>query len=372
MNTTSQSEIQKKPLVLIVDDLPDNLQILGNLLKKIECRVAFSTSGQKALEMVKKIDTHLILLDISMPEMDGFDVCRLLKQDPDTVHIPVIFLTASKTDSSDVIDGFRVGAVDYITKPFRESELLSRVKTHLELQKSREIILQKNQEQSELLHILCHDLSNPFNGLDSLFDLYSDEMSISEEILKQIKVSIKNGLATIDLVRTMSIIDEGENTFQPKSLNLLESILESKIILSGKLKEKNIRFDIHVDKSHYVIVEKTSFINSVLNNIFTNAIKFSFPGSAIEINSEQIEDTIVLTIKDAGIGIPTVIINDIFGVGKNIRRKGTEGELGTGFGMLLVKKFMDAYGATVNVVSKEYRDNTSEHGTSIFLHMKIG
>ncbi|MFC1744203.1 PP2C family protein-serine/threonine phosphatase [Candidatus Riflebacteria bacterium] len=125
---------KEKPLILIVDDVPKNLQILGNILKKIDCRIAAATSGTRALSMVEKNPPDLILLDIMMPELDGFEVCRRIRSSKKTAEVPIIFLTA-KTETEDMVKGFEVGAVDYVTKPFIPAELLARVGVFLHIKK---------------------------------------------------------------------------------------------------------------------------------------------------------------------------------------------------------------------------------------------
>lgn len=133
------------PLVLIVDDVPKNLQVLGNILRKKDYNIAAATSGKQALDMVGNINPDLILLDIMMPDLNGYEVCEKLKANPTTKNIPVIFLTA-KTETEDIVKGFNVGAVDYLTKPFESAELLARANTHIELKrardKERELIVQ--------------------------------------------------------------------------------------------------------------------------------------------------------------------------------------------------------------------------------------
>ncbi|MFC2155651.1 response regulator [Acidobacteriota bacterium] len=126
-----------KPLVLIVDDVPKNLQVLGNILRKKDYNIAAATSGKQALDMVEKILPDLILLDIMMPDIDGFQVCEKLKASKRSKDVPVIFLTA-KTGTEDIVKGFEVGAVDYLTKPFNSAELLARAHTHIELKKARD------------------------------------------------------------------------------------------------------------------------------------------------------------------------------------------------------------------------------------------
>lgn len=121
-----------RPMILLVDDNPENLQFMGKVLSKNNYEVGVAQSGQQALNFVKKAQPDLILLDVMMPEMDGFEVCRRLKSQLVTQHIPVIFLTA-KTETEDIIKGFEAGGVDYVTKPAITEELLARIRTHIEV-----------------------------------------------------------------------------------------------------------------------------------------------------------------------------------------------------------------------------------------------
>ena len=125
------------PLILLVDDVPKNIQVLGSILENEECQIAITTDGKQALELIADVLPDLILLDIMMPGMDGYEVCKKIKSDPKTQNIPVIFLTAL-TETKDIVKGFQVGAVDYVTKPFQSTELLARVRTHLDLKKARD------------------------------------------------------------------------------------------------------------------------------------------------------------------------------------------------------------------------------------------
>lgn len=127
------------PNILIVDDNTQNIQVLGSILKKENYDVSVSMNGLDALEFLVNEKPDLILLDVMMPQMNGYEVCRILKKDKMLKKIPVIFITA-KTNAEDVVKGFKVGAIDYITKPFNAEELLARVKTHVELNRSREQI----------------------------------------------------------------------------------------------------------------------------------------------------------------------------------------------------------------------------------------
>lgn len=139
MTAAGNSNSRSRPLILLVDDVPENLQVVGNILQEENLDIAVAASGQEALEFIREDVPDLILLDVMMPGLDGFEVCRRLKTNLMTSSIPVIFLTA-RSETEDVVQGFEVGGVDYVTKPFRPAELRARVKTHLQLRQLKSVL----------------------------------------------------------------------------------------------------------------------------------------------------------------------------------------------------------------------------------------
>ena len=133
------------PKILIIDDIAENIKVVANVLKKNNFNISYAQSGKNGIERAKKVHFDIILLDIMMPEMDGFEVCRLLKTDDKTKNIPIIFLTA-KTDEDSIKKGFEAGGVDFITKPFKTNELLARVNTHIQLKLVQEQLSETNEE----------------------------------------------------------------------------------------------------------------------------------------------------------------------------------------------------------------------------------
>lgn len=151
MTETESQKKERQPTVLIVDDTPRNINLLANVLGREGYLISAATSGKQAFAIIEKVLPDLILLDVMMPEMDGFEVCKRLKASPGTKNIPIIFLTA-KTEPEDIVAGFELGAVDYVTKPLTASVLIARVKTHLELKMIRE-------RQAEMIVSLTEALS---------------------------------------------------------------------------------------------------------------------------------------------------------------------------------------------------------------------
>ena len=144
--------MDNKKSILAVDDIPLNLDLLTDILDPFY-NISATTGGKDALEILEDTTPDLILLDIMMPEMDGYEVCSIIKERKEWEHIPIIFLTA-KNETEDIVRAYDIGAADYLSKPFNPPELLARVKAHLEIKESRDIIQKQNAEQKELLHKL--------------------------------------------------------------------------------------------------------------------------------------------------------------------------------------------------------------------------
>lgn len=355
--------------ILIVDDTDDNIRVLGTILRKRNYLINVAQNGVQALKLVEKVKPDLILLDIMMPEMDGFDACEKLKESAQTKDIPIIFLSA-KSEKDDVIKGFKLGAVDYITKPFNSTELLARVETHLELKFSRQTIIRQSEERKELLHILSHDLGQPILSVLAALKLVDKFPHFFEELTDQMKESMENGLEIISLVKEISVLEEQKINLELVSHNLLKLVQKTATMLDHNLKEKEIDLVLDIDSEINVFVEKRAFVNSVMNNLITNAIKFSFKNSKILIQAKKLGEETILIVKDSGIGMSEALMKDLFKFNKMTSRKGTSGESGTGFGMPLVKKFVTAFGGKIEVTSTEKLNGNPDHGTTIRLTLK--
>ena len=353
---------KQKRTILVVDDLPENLTVAVGLLQG-EYRITVARSGARALALAAAVPhPDLVLLDIMMPGMDGYEVCRRLKANPDLAHIPVIFLTA-KSQTNDVIHGFSLGAADYVSKPFRPEELRARVRTHLEIKHAQDVIRQKNEEQREMLHMLCHDLANPFANILSVLDVAGDEAGAIAEYLPLLKASARSGIEVIDLVRLMRAVEEKPLPLGP--VDLARVVAESLGTLTSRSREKDVRVDADVPAGIAVLAERVSLGNSVLNNLLTNAIKFSHPGGTVELRAAPADGLVRITVLDHGVGMPPSLLADLFDVRKTTSRPGTAGEKGTGFGMPLARKLVTAYGGSIEVASREEEQGVAGHGTEV-------
>lgn len=190
----NQESVNDKPLVLLVDDVPQNIQILHQILDMGEYSFAIATNGKETLQMVKKKLPDLILLDIMLGDIDGFEVCEQLKKDPGTAPVPIIFLTA-KVGLEDKVKGFKLGAVDYITKPFEDAEVVARVHTHIQLKKSIDIIKEYNQQLRE--------------SFGEMQKSYRELMESQEELVEREKKSAVKALsanATHEMNQPLTVI----------------------------------------------------------------------------------------------------------------------------------------------------------------------
>ncbi|MCR9144984.1 MAG: hybrid sensor histidine kinase/response regulator [bacterium] len=374
--------------VLVVDDQINNLKVLGTILRGESYEIYAARNGAEALQTARLALPDLILLDIMMPDMDGYEVCRQLKADPLTAEIPVIFLTA-RVESEDLVEGFEAGAVDYIRKPFQQPELLARVRLHLELKHSRDHIRRIGNERKELIHILCHDLRAPFSSMDSILNIMQSDAEYFEErrdfFTRAAVTTVENGLKVIDLVRKMHDLEE---RLSVHSLDLEATPLRSTcetalIVIRDRLLKKKIEVELDLDENLQVRVEPVSFTNSVLVNLLGNAVKFSPPNSKVLVSAtrsasanadhehkHEAEKLIVLSIVDQGIGMPPEILEHLFEPGKNTTRPGTDEEAGTGFGMPLVRRFVQAYGGSIEVSSRDQELHPKDSGTEVRLRLQ--
>ena len=236
-DSKKESQGSSLPIILIVDDVTINLQILTNMLKNEKYKIMSATSGEKALSLIAETLPDLILLDVVMPGIDGFQVCEQLKKDQQTCDIPIIFLT-SKTETEDILKGFSVGGIDYVTKPFEANELLARVHTHVDLKLSRDVIIRQRNDINELIHVLCHDLTNPLGAARGILEM---QTSSSFERMKPIlDLAIGNAIDTIDLIRNICALTENKTILKLDIYNLADLVKRSAIILKHRLDEKSI------------------------------------------------------------------------------------------------------------------------------------
>ncbi len=370
---------------LVVDDSVIARKIVSQALLSGGVVSVEAENGRAAFEFLAAEPDRfdLIILDLDMPVMNGLELMRVIRKELGMHEIPVIMLSANKEKTTQ-LELFSAGATDYLTKPFLKEELIGRINAHLEValankklkdsmrqvRKANHIITEISQERKELLHVMCHDLANPIGAIISVLDMVDDNPDLFMRFKDELRKTAKNGMAIIDLVRQLRAIDEKKVNIKLEEIELKKAILSSVSILQSKMNIKDIAVDIDVDESIVIIAEETSLVNSVLNNILTNAMKFSHEGDAILISAFRKKRYTELTIRDYGIGMPKKLLDKLFDSNHVVSRNGTAGEIGTGFGMALINKFMKMFGGRVSVKSWNENEFPDNHGTEVRLKLE--
>ncbi|MDP3452220.1 MAG: hybrid sensor histidine kinase/response regulator [Bacteroidales bacterium] len=352
----------EKDVILVVDDQPNNLKVIASVLGR-DYSLSIANSGANALKILENNTPDLILLDIMMPEIDGFEVCRRIKSIERISHIPVIFLSA-KNDIDDVVNGFRCGAVDYITKPFNSVEVKVRVQNHLNLKHALDQLRITNQKLEELnatkdkfFSIIAHDLRSPFTSIIGFSELlYNQIIDKDYESIEQyagfIKQSSKQAMELLTNLLEWARSQTGKIEYNPEKLNLTNLIEETALMFDQIALPKNIIIKRVLNQDLEVVADK-HMIATVMRNLISNAVKFTAPGGEISVSAQKEEAEIIVNISDNGVGIPSQRIDNIFQIDNNNSTLGTANEEGTGLGLILCKMFVEKSGGWIKVMSEE-------------------
>ncbi len=376
--------------VLIVDDSPANIEVLYDILSDYTCYVALY--GEIALHLAQsKIQPDLILLDVMMPEMDGFEVCKRLKANEATKEIPVIFIT-SKTDQESIVKGFEYGAVDYITKPFNKNELLSRVSTHLELKlskdkikkhkneletlvdkRTKELLVAKNRAEecdklkTAFLENMSHEVRTPLNVISGFSELLL-ESDIAEKDKKEFrKLIVQNTnilLNHIDSIMDMAKIISNQFKIQKEKCNI-DAILDelNKTFTKKKLDFNKENIDLIISKPNLsddlIILTDPVRLKQVFFNLIDNALKFTDKGyiKLGYVLNDQKDQNIKFFVEDTGIGLHQKQHNYIFEFFNKIKNK-NKLYGGLGLGLAISKEIIQLLGGEIWVESSPDKGST--------------
>ncbi len=369
--------------ILIVDDVSQNIQIVANILKAEGYQMTYAQSGKAALAKAWSHNFDLILLDIMMPEMNGFEVCIKLKQYPETKDIPVIFLTA-KSDTESIVKGFKVGATDYVTKPFNRMELVARVRTHLALRESQKA-LQTSEEhlreavaaKDKFFSIIAHDLRSPFHNLFHLHEFLEDDIDTfdREQLVEFFKSLCENATRTFNLLENLlswAKTQTGSVKFAPVSFSVSGLAKNIAKLLKSSADEKNITLTSGIDED-ITAYGDTDMISMILRNLVTNAIKFTPKHGKITIDGEKKDNHVEITVADTGMGISEENIRKLFRIDIQFSSFGTQEERGSGLGLILCKEFAEKNSGKIWVeseVSKGSRFKFTLPGTKNYVRKR--
>ncbi|KKD34646.1 hybrid sensor histidine kinase/response regulator [Limnoraphis robusta] len=372
-----QSSIQQAD-ILIVDDTPENLRLLSSMLEEKGYKVRKATNGKQALKAIEALAPDLILLDIMMPEMSGYQIAQYLKGLPKTHDIPIIFLSALN-DTMDKVMAFDVGGVDYITKPFQVQEVLVRVRTQITLREQQKQLLEQNKQlQKEIkerqkiesalrvyIHAVSHDLRNPVTGmlivLNNLLTLESSpKLTVPRNIVEQMANSCDRQLNLINsLVETSDISLEGISLHcQP--LDLIPFTQQLIAEWQPFFDKNRVNFQEKIPSVLPLVQADSTQLWRVFDNLFSNAIKYNPPGLTLTLSAEVITDKkakkktenwVKYTISDDGVGINSEDSKELFELYK--RGKNVGKIKGLGLGLYLCQQIINAHGGKIGVIANE-------------------
>ncbi len=359
--------MDKKGTILIVDDEPINISMLAEILNS-DYNLKISTNATTALEILNKNSKNidLILLDVIMPNMSGYELGKIIKNSSELSSIPFIFLTA-KSDSNSIIEGFLIGAVDYISKPFHKEELLVRVDTHIKLYKfqqhlediieeqKRQIVIQtKKSAMGEMISIIAHQLKQPLNAIYLMAENVIDAIEFNDLNSDDLTNSMNNIVNRIDFMS--KLIDDYRNFFnpnkQPEIFNLKNSILKAITIIDPSLQTKQIELIKELEDNVFV-KGFTNDIGQVIINILTNAkdaiIERNVKKPFIKIELKKDDLKAIIRIVDNAGGIDELILPKIFD-----NYFSTKGDKGTGIGLALAKMLIeDSFRGTIKAYNED-------------------
>jgi two-component system sensor histidine kinase/response regulator len=329
--------------ILVVDDQPANLQIVGTVLGNMGHEIIPAADGPTALKRVALRTPDLILLDLLMPDMNGYEVCIQLKLNPDWKDIPVIFLSAAD-DKDLIVRALNSGGLDYITKPFNQAELISRVQTQLALKTARDRLKQLAEDKDELLGILAHDLKNYLGGINMSAELMSSQIKrFNDKRLTQLSDNMirSSGLAMAFVKEFLanSAMDHGF-TLNPAAVNL--SVIAAAAVeqYQEAARQKKIKILTDFTAKAVVATADAFALDQILDNLISNALKFSPPGKRIHVSVRLAGGHAECVIRDEGPGFTVEDKARMFRRYSRLSARPTGGEPSTGLGLSIVRKLV--------------------------------
>jgi len=344
--------------ILIVDDDRLNTRILTSILKPEGYDIVAVYSGEECLERYEQFKPDLVLLDVIMPGITGFETCRTLRDRHGDTLAPVIFITA-KSESDDVVEGLAAGGVDYLPKPFKGREALARLRTHLQNrllnEQQRQLVAQlssANTAKNRLLGMVAHDLRNPLASIRGLADFLSDgtvgELTADQlDLVKTIQETSQSMLTMVNELLDKSVIESGELKIHPELRPIAELLNKSVYLNNINAAKKGSLIELEGIDAETELNIDADKIKQVIDNLLSNAIKFSPPQSTIRVLVERNGESVSVLVRDQGPGIPENERHKLFQDFGQTSVKPTAGEKSTGLGLAICKRIMESHGGSI-------------------------
>lgn len=351
-NRNQRGGAAQRPVVLIVDDIPANLLALEGMLRREDIEIVTAGSGQAALEILLEQDVAVAIIDVQMPEMDGFELATLMRGVVKTRYVPIIFVTAGSRDEARVFRGYDVGAVDYLFKPIDEQVLRGKIDVFVALEKHRQELREADRMREMFIAVLGHDLRNPLGGIlmsAQLIKRRSDGDDPNEVIVQRIRRNGERMRRMIEqLLDVTRFRKDGSVALEPEPADL--RALTDQILSEFEGTAGRIRLEVVGNTAGTWDVGR---VLQVLSNLIGNAVRHSPSESPILVSIDgNSENTLSLRVHNGGSPIPEELLPILF---EPFRRASLHqrGEEGLGLGLYITKQLVDAHGGALSFTSAE-------------------
>lgn len=341
-------------VVLVVDDNVKNIQVVGTILTQEGFEVIPATSGLQALQRMEARPPDLVLLDVLMPDMDGFEVCRRLRENPETSSLPVIFVSAAN-DTGAIVRGLKAGGVDYITKPFNKTELLARVRNQVELKRTRETSAKILHEREKIISMVAHDLKNPLGAIrfsaQTLAELRPEQKEAACELIQHIVTTCDQVVSFVDRFLSRRAQEAALERQMPVRIST-DQIRDMITAWQNTARRKRITLDVSAPASPGYIRGDLLSLGQILDNLMSNAVKFSPQGGQISVELLVNARHLVIAIRDEGPGFTESDQARMFQDYMRLSARPTGGESSTGLGLAIAKRGADRMGAGLHIENR--------------------
>jgi two-component system, sensor histidine kinase and response regulator len=340
---------ENKGVILVVDDTPSNVIILIDLLQDEGYIIHEARDGQAAVELVPTVAPDLILMDINMPRLNGFEACRRLKSSPATQDIPVVFISAWG-ELDDKINGFKAGGVDYITRPFQVEEVIARVRTHITIAKQHQQIMALNRLKDQLVRTVSHDLKNPLTGVRGYVDmLIEDETSVDRQrMLTLIRRSADRMYRLISNLLDLTRIQDGLQ-LERRSVLVSQLIQDALNDFEVQAQSRQIQMAMDLPNGDLSVSVDPLRMGQVIANLLSNAVKYAT--RQVIVRGERIDDRLHLAIVDDGPGIPPEMQARLFEAFYRAPTQTNKQVEGTGLGLSIAQGIVQQHGGIIRLHS---------------------
>lgn len=364
----NEDSVPTIPRVLFVDDTEDNLDLLEFALKKKPITMYRAASGKECLAVAEEQLPDMIVLDIQMPEMDGFETLRRLRANPVTAKIPVIFLTAIKRDPQSIAEGILLGAEEYLTKPIDLEELFARVRSiYRVMAVQRELEAVKSQFMAMLVHDLRTPLTIVISSIDYILRHYSNGKPLDTDSVKLMETVLASTRGMSNLVNDLldlSKYQAGQMMLVKQTITIHEMIEESLQPFLLQFNKKNIQLHTEIEPDLPRVEADSGKIVQLMTNLLSNAMKFTPDNGSVSIkvekdrSPEQTAEMIRVSVSDSGVGIKPDEIQLLFEQYRQVSSANKTKEKGTGLGLAICKLIVQAHGGTIGVTSEVNKGTT--------------